>query len=122
VRSGAVRGLGPAVRDPRRRLSRTLKRDVVHGMRDTEGNERRPDDVREECPPAAMRAAPSALPATRPTPSEPAAQAGRRRLQWHGATPTTPLTHIAIQEALDGKFVNWMEKVTNEQYRTGEVT
>lgn len=36
---------------------------------------------------------------------------------WHGATPTTALTHIAIQEALDGKAVNWLEHVTDEQYR-----
>jgi quercetin dioxygenase-like cupin family protein len=36
---------------------------------------------------------------------------------WHGATPTTALTHIAIQESLDGKNVDWMEKVANEQYR-----
>ena len=36
---------------------------------------------------------------------------------WHGAAPTTALTHIAIQEALDGKAVEWMEKVTDEQYR-----
>jgi quercetin dioxygenase-like cupin family protein len=36
---------------------------------------------------------------------------------WHGATPTTALTHIAIQEALDGKVVEWMEKVTDEQYQ-----
>jgi quercetin dioxygenase-like cupin family protein len=35
---------------------------------------------------------------------------------WHGASPTTAMTHIAIQEALDGKVVNWMEKVTDEQY------
>jgi quercetin dioxygenase-like cupin family protein len=35
---------------------------------------------------------------------------------WHGATPTTPITHIAIQEALDGKVVEWMEKVSDEQY------
>lgn len=35
---------------------------------------------------------------------------------WHGATPTTAMTHIAIQEALDGKVINWMEKVTDEQY------
>src|SRR5436190_3980012 len=35
---------------------------------------------------------------------------------WHGATPTTAMTHIAIQEALDGKVVDWMEKVTDEQY------
>ena len=36
--------------------------------------------------------------------------------QWHGATPTTALTHIAIQEELNGKAVEWMEKVTDEQY------
>jgi len=36
---------------------------------------------------------------------------------WHGAGPTTAVTHIAIQEALDGKAVEWMEKVTDEQYR-----
>ena len=36
---------------------------------------------------------------------------------WHGATPTSAMTHIAIQEALDGKVVNWMEKVSDEQYR-----
>jgi len=35
---------------------------------------------------------------------------------WHGATPTTAMTHIAIQEALDGKAVDWMEKVTDKQY------
>ena len=36
---------------------------------------------------------------------------------WHGATPTTAMTHIAIQEKLDGKAVDWMEKVSDEQYR-----
>jgi quercetin dioxygenase-like cupin family protein len=36
---------------------------------------------------------------------------------WHGATVTTAMTHIAIQESLDGKPVDWMEKVTEEQYR-----
>jgi len=35
---------------------------------------------------------------------------------WHGAAPTTAVTHIAIQEALDGKVVDWMEKVSDEQY------
>jgi quercetin dioxygenase-like cupin family protein len=35
---------------------------------------------------------------------------------WHGAAPTTAMTHIAIQEKLDGKAVEWMEKVTDEQY------
>ncbi len=36
---------------------------------------------------------------------------------WHGATPTTAMTHIAIQEKLNGKVVDWMEHVTGEQYR-----
>jgi len=36
---------------------------------------------------------------------------------WHGATPTTSVTHIAIQERLDGKAVDWMEHVSDEQYR-----
>ncbi|OLC39298.1 MAG: cupin [Gemmatimonadetes bacterium 13_1_40CM_4_65_7] len=36
---------------------------------------------------------------------------------WHGATPTGTMTHIAIQEFLDGKNVNWMETVSDEQYR-----
>jgi quercetin dioxygenase-like cupin family protein len=35
---------------------------------------------------------------------------------WHGAGPTRAMTHIAIQEALDGKVVDWMEHVTDEQY------
>jgi quercetin dioxygenase-like cupin family protein len=35
---------------------------------------------------------------------------------WHGATSTTAMTHIAIQEALDGKTVEWMEKVSDAQY------
>jgi quercetin dioxygenase-like cupin family protein len=36
---------------------------------------------------------------------------------WHGAAPTTAMTHTAIQEALDGKAVEWMEKVSDEQYQ-----
>jgi quercetin dioxygenase-like cupin family protein len=36
---------------------------------------------------------------------------------WHGATPQTAMTHIAIAEPLDGKAVDWMEKVSNEQYK-----
>jgi quercetin dioxygenase-like cupin family protein len=36
---------------------------------------------------------------------------------WHGAAPTVSMTHIAIQEALDGKVVEWLEQVTDEQYR-----
>lgn len=35
---------------------------------------------------------------------------------WHGASPNKFMTHIAIQESLDGKSVEWMEKVTDEQY------
>jgi len=35
---------------------------------------------------------------------------------WHGAAPTTAMTHIAIQEQLDGKVVEWMEHVSDEQY------
>ena len=36
---------------------------------------------------------------------------------WHGASPTTAVTHLAIQEQLDGKAVDWLEHVTDEQYR-----
>src|SRR5688572_27824381 len=36
---------------------------------------------------------------------------------WHGASPTTAMTHIAIHEQLNGKVVEWMEKVSDEQYR-----
>ena len=37
---------------------------------------------------------------------------------WHGATPTTSMTHLAVhQEALNGKVVDWMEHVSDEQYR-----
>jgi quercetin dioxygenase-like cupin family protein len=35
---------------------------------------------------------------------------------WHGAAPTTAMTHIAIQESLDGRTADWMEKVSDEQY------
>jgi quercetin dioxygenase-like cupin family protein len=35
---------------------------------------------------------------------------------WHGATSTTGMSHIAIQEALDGKMVDWLEKVRDEEY------
>ena len=35
---------------------------------------------------------------------------------WHGASPTTALTHIAVQEQLDGKNVEWMEQVSDDQY------
>ena len=40
-----------------------------------------------------------------------------REKHWHGASPTTAMSHIAIQEELDGKTVDWMEKVTDEQYK-----
>ena len=35
---------------------------------------------------------------------------------WHGASPTTALTHIAVQEQLDGKAVEWLEQVSDDQY------
>jgi quercetin dioxygenase-like cupin family protein len=38
---------------------------------------------------------------------------------WHGASPATAMTHIAIQESLDGKAVDWMEHVSDEQYAEG---
>ena len=38
---------------------------------------------------------------------------------WHGASPIIAMTHIAIQESLDGKTVDWMEKVTDEEYQKG---
>jgi len=36
---------------------------------------------------------------------------------WHGATPTTAMSHIAIQDQLDGKTADWMEEVSDEQYK-----
>lgn len=39
---------------------------------------------------------------------------------WHGATPTTAMTHIAIQEQLDGQAVEWMEHVSDEQYQAAK--
>lgn len=36
---------------------------------------------------------------------------------WHGASATTAMTHIAIQEQMDGKLVEWLEKVKDEEYR-----
>ncbi len=35
---------------------------------------------------------------------------------WHGAAPTTAMTHIAIQEQIDGKSIDWLEQVSDEQY------
>jgi quercetin dioxygenase-like cupin family protein len=37
-------------------------------------------------------------------------------IHWHGATPTTALTHLALQEKLNGQTAQWMEQVTDEQY------
>jgi len=37
---------------------------------------------------------------------------------WHGASPTTAMTHIAVQERLDGNAANWMEHVSDEQYQS----
>ena len=39
---------------------------------------------------------------------------------WHGATPTTAMTHIAITQQLDGKAVNWLEKVSDAEYLGGK--
>ena len=41
---------------------------------------------------------------------------------WHGAAPTSVMTHIAITEALDGKVVDWLEQVSEDQYKTEDVT
>jgi hypothetical protein len=41
---------------------------------------------------------------------------------YHGASPTTAMTHIAIQVALEGKAVDWIEKVTGERYQAGSRT
>ena len=51
--------------------------------------------------------------------SDPAMSCGfhRGEKHWHGATPTTAMTHIAVQESLNGKNVDWLEKVSDEQYR-----
>ncbi len=40
----------------------------------------------------------------------------RDRRHWHGATPESSMSHVAIQEALDGTNVTWMEKVTDDEY------
>src|SRR5438876_12184586 len=42
-----------------------------------------------------------------------------REKHWHGATATTAMTHIAIVEQLDGKTVDWLERVSDEQYQAG---
>lgn len=44
---------------------------------------------------------------------------GPNEKHWHGATPTTSITHIAIQESLDGKVVEWMEHVSDGEYKRG---
>lgn len=35
---------------------------------------------------------------------------------WHGATSSTPMTHIAVQDEVDGRFVDWLEQVSDEDY------
>jgi hypothetical protein len=42
---------------------------------------------------------------------------GSHLKHWHGATLTSAMSHMAIQETVNGKNVNWMEKVSDEQYR-----
>jgi quercetin dioxygenase-like cupin family protein len=44
-----------------------------------------------------------------------------QKRHWHGATDTTAMSHVAIAESLDGKAVDWMEPVTDEQYLSGTV-
>ncbi len=39
---------------------------------------------------------------------------------WHGASPEKPMTHMAVTETLNGKNVNWLEKVSDEQYNAGK--
>lgn len=46
-------------------------------------------------------------------------QCGANHRHWHGASATVGMSHLAIQEELDGKVVDWMEPVTDEQYRVG---
>ena len=41
------------------------------------------------------------------------------RPHWHGATPDSSMTHVAIQESLDGTMVTWMEQVTDDEYLAG---
>jgi quercetin dioxygenase-like cupin family protein len=43
----------------------------------------------------------------------------RDRRHWHGATPDSSMSHVAIQETLDGTNVTWMEKVTDDEYLAG---
>ncbi len=43
--------------------------------------------------------------------------AGKTKQDWHGASPTTAMTHIPIVENQDGKGADWMEKVSDEQYQ-----
>jgi len=43
----------------------------------------------------------------------------RNRPHWHGATPASSMTHVAIQESLDGTNINWMDQVTHEEYLAG---
>jgi quercetin dioxygenase-like cupin family protein len=47
---------------------------------------------------------------------------GPKEKHWHGASKATAMTHIAIQESLDGKNVEWLEKVTDEQYGGAQST
>lgn len=44
-----------------------------------------------------------------------------QKRHWHGASATTAMAHLAINEQLDGKAVEWMEPVTDEQYTAGEL-
>jgi hypothetical protein len=48
--------------------------------------------------------------------TSPERPSGREGGHWHGASPATALTHVAVQEQLDGKNVEWMEQVSDDQY------
>lgn len=44
---------------------------------------------------------------------------GPGQVHWHGATPTSAMTHVAISESAEGQSVQWLQKVTDEEYRRG---
>ena len=45
-----------------------------------------------------------------------------RKRHWHGASPTTAMSHIAIMEMIDGKNVQWMEPTNDQQYQSGNLS
>jgi hypothetical protein len=59
---------------------------------------------------------------TQPSAKGPCRLVRAGREAWHGASPANAMQHLAIQEALDGKAVEWLEKVTDEQYQAAPKT